>query len=414
MSRALLLLVLAAAPARGDGRPDVVLHWNQIATDTIRAERTPPPAAARALALAHLAAFDTLTAFTLSHRPYRVAVTAPAGASADAAVAAAMHRVLVQLFPRHAQSLDAALADSLAGQSGDGGRDLGAGLGRFVADRILAGRAADGDGTGAPYQPNPLPGVWRPTPSGFRPALLPHWSELATFSGVRAVDLDPGPPPALTSAAYATDLNEVRRLGARFSTVRTLEETEIARFWADDAGTVTPPGHWNVIARSVARRRGHTPAENARLFALLNLALADAAIVCWDCKFKYGLWRPVHAIRHADADGNPDTDADKEWSPLLETPPFPSYTSGHSTFSGAAAAVLADFCDADGVRFTVTSEGVPGVTRSFNSFRAAAEEAGRSRIFGGIHYEFDNRNGLAVGRRVGEAVCRTLLQPVGE
>ncbi len=413
MSRALLLLTLIAAPARADGRTDEVLRWNEVALDTVRAERTPPPAAARALALAHVSAFDALNAVTLTHRPYRVAVSAPEGASADAAVAAAMHRVLTRLFPGRTAVLDAALAESYAELPDGPGRDRGAALGRYVADRVLAGRGADGDGTGT-YVLAAEPGRWQPTPPRFRPALLPRWSSLATFCGPRPADLDPGPPPALTSAAYAADVNEVKRLGGRDSAARTAEQTEIARFWADDAGTVSPPGHWNVIARTVARQRGHTPDKNARLFALLNLALADAAIVCWDCKFKYGLWRPVDAIRRADEGGNPATDPDRSWTPLLETPPFPSYTSGHSTFSGAAAAVLADFCRTDDVRFRVTSEGLPGVTRTFASFRAAAEEAGRSRIYGGIHYEFDNRNGLAVGRKVGEMVCRTMLPALGD
>jgi hypothetical protein len=140
--------------------------------------------------------------------------------------------------------------------------------------------------------------------------------------------------------------------------------------------------------------------------------LADAAIVCWDFKFKYGLWRPVDAIRRAYEDGNPDTRADQNWTPLLETPPFPSYTSGHSTFSGAAAAVLADFSGTDAIRFQANSEAPTVAARQFSSFRAAAEEAGRSRIYGGIHFQFDNRNGLAVGRRIGNTVCRAMLLPI--
>jgi hypothetical protein len=200
-------------------------------------------------------------------------------------------------------------------------------------------------------------------------------------------------------------------LGGRASTRRTAEQTLIAWFWDDGAGTVTPPGHWNRIAQAAARARGTTPAENARLFALLNLALADAGIACWDCKFTYRLWRPITAIREADLAGNPDTRPDPRWTPLLTTPPFPSYTSGHSTFSGAAAALLAHFFGTDAVRFTIESEGLPGYTRSFASFSAAAREAGRSRIYGGIHYEFDNRAGLALGRALADRVYRDRLRP---
>jgi len=158
----------------------------------------------------------------------------------------------------------------------------------------------------------------------------------------------------------------------------------------------------------VARQRGTTMAENARIFALLNLALADAGILCWDCKYKLAFWRPVTGIQNADQHANPDTDADRSWTPLLTTPPFPSYTSGHSTFSGAAAAVLADFFG-DKAGFDTTSEGLPGVTRSFKTFWAAAEEAGQSRIYGGIHWQFDNTEGLETGRTLARLVCRTYL-----
>src|SRR5262249_11169111 len=158
------------------------------------------------------------------------------------------------------------------------------------------------------------------------------------------------------------------------------------------------PGHWNQVAQAVARDRGTSLAQNARLFALLNLALADAGIASWDCKFKYNVWRPIEAIRKTDPRAPAETRGDPEWTPLLATPPFPSYTSGHSTFSGAAAAVLANFFGTDNVRFTISSDGLPRVWRSFASFSAAAAEAGRSRIYGGIHWEFDNADGLAAGR----------------
>src|SRR5438132_796628 len=184
-----------------------------------------------------------------------------------------------------------------------------------------------------------------------------------------------------------------------------------AKIWADGAGTCTPPGHWNQIAQSVARQRGTTLAENARLFALLNIALADAGILCWDCKYKLSFWRPVTGIREADRANNPDTAADREWTPLLTTPPFPSYVSGHSSFSGAAATVLTDVFG-DKVRFQTTSEGLPGATRKFDSFWAAAEEAGQSRIYGGIHWQFDNTEGLAIGKTLAKYVGHSYLVPL--
>jgi hypothetical protein len=151
--------------------------------------------------------------------------------------------------------------------------------------------------------------------------------------------------------------------------------------------------------------------EKARLFALLSFAMADAAIACWECKFRFSVWRPVHAIREADRDDNPDTQPDRDWKPLIDTPPFPAYTSGHSSFSGAAAAALAEVMGTDRVRFTTTSDALPGVRRSFSGFRAAAEEAGMSRIYGGIHWQFDNTMGLEAGRNIGRFVARHWLVP---
>jgi membrane-associated phospholipid phosphatase len=218
---------------------------------------------------------------------------------------------------------------------------------------------------------------------------------------------------ALGSKAYTTAFNEVKSLGGKKSARRTEDQTQIALFWADNAGTATPPGHWNEIAQTVARQRAISLAECARLFALLNMSLSDAGVLCWVIKYTHGFWRPVTAIRRAGEDGNPDTDADADWEPLLETPPFPAYTSGHSTFSAAGASLLANFFGTDRVSFATASDGLPGVTRSFGSFWAAAEEAGMSRIYGGIHWQFDNTDGLLTGKTLGTYVFRNYLQPRG-
>jgi hypothetical protein len=214
------------------------------------------------------------------------------------------------------------------------------------------------------------------------------------------------PPPVVGSPEYLAAYNEVKSLGEVGSVARTAEETDIARFWADGAGTATPPGHWNLIAQDVSTAVGLSLAENARLFALLNLATADAAISSWDHKYTYNFWRPVTAIR--------ETELGSTWTPLLSTPPFPAYTSGHSTFSGAASTILAEFLGSDLFSFTTDAEGfvVPG--RSFASFSGAADEAGRSRIVGGIHFEFDNQVGLAAGRSIGQLVYASELTPIPE
>src|SRR5204862_8335459 len=221
----------------------------------------------------------------------------------------------------------------------------------------------------------------------------------------------PAPPPALTSAEYAAAFNEVKDLGRVDSTTRTAEQTQIAKFWNDGLGTAFAFGYWNKIAQSVATEQGLSLGSDARLFALLNVATADAIISCWDAKYAYNLWRPVTAIRAADTDGNPDTAPDASWTPLITTPNFPSYTSAHSTVSAAAAGVLTTLFG-DDYQFTVGAESVP-YTRSFTSFGAAAAEAGQSRVYGGIHYSFDSATGLAVGAEVANYVIGNFLKARG-
>jgi membrane-associated phospholipid phosphatase len=388
---------------------DPVLLWNEVVLETIRAQRTPPPVAARNLAIVHAAIFDAMNAIDGDYASYRFAGRAP-DASPDVAAAVAAHRALVELYPGRAGTFDRELETLLAGIADGTSKLQGMWLGRQAAEAILEERRNDGADLRLPYQPALGPGSWNPTPPEYLPALLPHWRLLTCFCMPGAAQLRPLGPPALNEAVYAQSFIEVRGLGALNSNVRTPEQTEIALFWADDVGTVTPPGHWNRIAQDVARSHRTTTLENARLFALLNLALADAAIACWDCKYHYGFWRPVQAIRMTGSDRA--LAGDPGWTPLLRTPPFPSYVSGHSTFSGAAAAVLAKFFGSDRIPFTVKSEGgMRGLTRSFSSFSTAAQEAGRSRIYGGIHWEFDNADGLALGRSMGEHVAGNFLVP---
>jgi hypothetical protein len=209
--------------------------------------------------------------------------------------------------------------------------------------------------------------------------LLPQWATVRPFALTSPDQFRPAAPPALDSQQYADALNEVKAKGAATGSTRTADETAIAKFWADGAGTATPPGHWNAIAAQLAQAQGNSLSANARLFAQLNVALADAAIACWDAKFFYDEWRPVTAIRAADTGGNGQTQPDAAWTPLLPTPPFPSYVSGHSTFSGAAQIVLDSFFGAT-TAFTATTEAPNIAARSYSSFRQAAEEAGQSRI----------------------------------
>ena len=264
--------------------------------------------------------------------------------------------------------------------------------------------------------PAPTPTTGSRTPPGFAAPLTPQWATLQTFAINSPDQFRPGPPPAINSSEFTAAFNEVKAIGASNSTTRTDEQTEIARYWAGPSGTVQPPGHWNRIAREVGEAQGNTLAENARMLALLDIAMADALIASWDAKFAYNYVRPVTAINNGDSDPNPDTAGDAAWSPLLTTPGHPSYMSAHSSISAAAATALGDFFGTDSIAFSDTAELTPGgvqVTRSFDGFWDAAQEAGVSRIYGGIHWSFDNEAGLQAGRSVGEFIADNLLRPRG-
>ncbi len=410
-----LRMQVAEKPATGNvARRDVVLVWNDVLLKAVKTDRTPPPRAARNMAIVHVAIYDAVNAIEGTHRAYWAETRPSRAASVEAAAAVAAHRTLLELYPRQVEQFDMALDASLESVPEGPAKQAGIRLGQQVAEQILEWRADDGSRRRVRFTPRPTPGLWRPTPPGHRAALLPQWRYVTPFAVSDVSRFLPATPPVLTSAAYTEGLREVKELGGRDSGRRTAEQTLIAWFWDDGEGTVTPPGHWNQIAQTVSRQRGLTIAENARLFALLNISMADAAILCWEGKFGFNYWRPITAIREADLDDNPDTAAERDWDSLLTTPPFPSYPSGHSTFSGAAATALARFFGTDAVRFTIGSEGLPGVTRHFPGFWAAAQEAGRSRIYGGIHYEFDNREGLRTGRELADYIAKRFLLPLQE
>jgi membrane-associated phospholipid phosphatase len=401
------LLLCASAPA------DVVTDWNNAALDAIRAGKTPPPKASRALAIMHAAIYDAVNGISRRSESYLVPSAVPASASPEAAASTAGHMVLIALFPAAAASFDALHASTLAAISDGLQKNSGIHWGESVAAQILADRATDGSEAAVPPPSHSGLGYWVPTPPAYAPYLLPQWGLLKPFSMNTSTHFRPAGPPALASAKYAADFNEIKTLGAAVGSTRTADQSQIALFWADGAGTETPPGHWNSIAQQVGAALGNTMEDNARLFALLNLAMADAAICAWDAKYTFDFWRPVTAIRNGDLDGNPATETDPTWSSFIVTPPFPDYVSGHSTFSGAASAVLALFFGTDNIRFTTGSDFLPGVTRTFSSFSAAAQEAAVSRLYGGIHFRSANEDGLHAGLNIGAWAFANYLQPKG-
>ena len=394
-------------------RADVVTDWNNAVLDAIRAGSTAPPIASRSLAILHVSIYDAVNGIARTHEPYLVQSEVPASASREAAASAAAHEALVNLFPDAAATFDGLHAAILAGIPDGPQKTAGIVWGEFVAGQILVARGNDGSNAVVPPPGGSGPGVWIPTPPLFRPYLLPQWGFVAPFAMNSSSQFRPPGPPSLDSQQYAEDYNDVKELGALVGSTRTEDQTEIASFWADGPGTETPPGHWNSIAQIIADGRGNTLEQNARLFALLNIAMADAAICAWDAKYTFNFWRPVTAIRNADTDGNPATEPDPNWLSFIPTPPFPDHVSGHSTFSGAAATVLPLFYGTEDLPFTIGSDALPEVLRSFPTCLAAAGEAADSRLYGGIHFRSANEDGLQAGISIGEWTSTHYLQPKG-
>lgn len=386
---------------------DVIIQWNALHLDAIRNENISPPLAARNLAIVHASIYDAVNAVEGSHEFYSVVPVVPANALMEGAAVGAAHRCLINLYPSQRSIFDSALFAFLS--VSPSGQFTGVTVGESVADAMLAWRSWDGASMTVPYFPSFEPGAWLRTPPFFRPPELPQWGYVTAFAMTNSNEFLPDGPPALDSVRYAQDFNQVKELGSAFSTTRTDEQTLIARFWSDFSYTVTPPGHWNQIAQNVATNHGTTLPQNARLFALINLAMADVGIAAWDAKYAYNFWRPVTAIQRADEDGNASTVGDPGWLPLLNTPPFPEYVSGHSAFSAAAATLLARFFGTDRIAFTVGSDTLPEVIRSYASFSQAADEVGMSRIFGGIHFLSADLDGLKLGRALGDFVFQTYL-----
>jgi hypothetical protein len=397
----------------GSARADVVTDWNQKAQQALLTANTSPIASSRVLAIVQVAVFDSVNGIERRYTPIHVDFDAPPGASRRAAAIQAAYATLVKLFPSQKGSLDSAREVSLASiasdEAAEDSQSIARGIqwGQQVADDILLWRSTDG------LTPAPPPflggtdvGQWRPTPPAFLPGAGPQFAHMTTWALNSPSQFRPSGPPALTSDQYAADFNEVKVIGDKFSLTRTADQTQIAVFWNGNT-----PVSWNRVATSVADERHTTFSVNARLFALLNVAMADAVIACWDAKYTYVFWRPVTAIRLASTDGNSATAEDPAWTPLLITPNFPEYPSGHATVSPAAAVVLGTYFGND-AEFTLTSETLPGIVRSYDSLTQAADEAFDARIYGGIHFRSACRDARAMGTQIGSFVITNVAQSV--
>ena len=394
---------LIASAGIHDARADVVTDWNAIAADLPIAA---PPVMARVMATMHGAMHDAVNSIDPRYEHYRFPVSAPAGASKDAAAAAAAHAVLTVLVPAQRMSFDTALAASL-GKIPDGqAKSDGIAVGKAVAEKMLAWRATDGFNAKASDNPGTAPGTWQRTPPAMAPGVLPQLGAVTPFVLKSAGQFPAKARPALTSAEFARDLNEVKSLGARNSTTRTADQTAVAIFWA---GNEVPM--LNAAARAAAQGRNLSVNDNARLFALLHMAGADATIAVFKIKYEQNYWRPVTAIRNAASAGNPAVTADSNWEPLLITPPHPEFPSGHCIVTGAAAQVLREFFGSDQVKFSYVAPHGLGTMRSYTSFSQIEKEMEDARVWGGIHFRSTDEESTELGRNIGTHAIANHLRP---
>ena len=427
-----LLLGVGLLGAWSPAAANDVAEWNTTALSVLIAGGQNPVMLTRGLTMVSVAMHDALNGVTRRYEGYAFEGSAEPNASAEAAVATAARDALVLAVPGFGSAAQQAAAIAMADTAYTGAlakipegpaKTSGVAVGRAAAAAIVSLRKDDGALKEAPYAPGSAPGQWRPHPNpvpadppipspalalGYAASMLPGWGNMTPFTLLSGAQFRPAGPPALTSEAYARDFNEVKRLGGKQSTARSPEQSQIARYWYEGS-----PQGWNRVARVVAAAKNLDRWELARLLALVNMGMADGFIAGWNTRYHYNLWRPVTAIRLADTDANPATEADPGWETFLNTPPIPDYPSTHSVLGAAAAAVLAELFGTDQVAFTMTS-GAPfaGITRSFTSFSQAAQENADSRVYAGIHFRTACRDGVALGQKIGRRAARMYLLPV--
>ena len=391
-------LIPSACPADG------VLDWNEVALARIVAAKQGPPDGARTMAMMHVAMFEAINAVEHRYQPYAFRGRAPAGTSAEAAAAAAAAAVLAKVFPDQAQAVEAAYATSLAAIPDGDAKTSGIALGKDVGAECLTMREKDGTGVTASYRPRTTPGVYVTT-------MMPvsaEWPKVRPWFMTSGSQFRPGPPPSLASADWARDYNEIKSVGARQSTTRSAQQTEVARFW-----TVVGAPSWNPVVRSLALSGHLSLVDNARLFALVNMAASDAFVAVFDAKYAHHFWRPVTAIRNGDLNGNDATTLDAEWVPLVDTPMHPEYPCAHCITAGAIGEVLeAQFGKGEVPPITMTSPTAPGVTHRWTRISDYVQEVDNARVWGGIHYRNSTEVGEAMGRKIGALAVRNFLKPL--
>ena len=398
------LLVVAAALLAGPMvQADVVTDWNVTAGDIAVAAKLPPPAY-RVMAMVQSAVYEAVNAITKRYPPDRVKLDVAPGASVDAAIAAANRATLLKLVPSQQAAIDSAYQTALSAIADGPAKTAGIEVGNKAAAAILALRADDGAAAPETYRPRTTPGVYVPT---VIPA-VPQWPQRKPWVMASADQFRPGPPPNLTSDLWARDYNEIKAIGAKNSTRRTTEQTDIARFWE----ATMPPVYFPVV-RSVANTPGRESTQNARLLAVAAQTIDDAVIAVMDAKYHYNFWRPITAIRNGDTDGNDATERDASWVPFIDTPMHPEYPCAHCIVSAAVGAVLqAEIGMGPTPKLSTTSPTAPGVVRSWTQISDFVQEVANARIYDGVHYRNSTEVGTAMGQKIGELAATKYLRPL--
>src|ERR1700720_262331 len=395
-------------------RADAVLDWNVIAVNTAVANHQNPFAQARYAAIVQLAVFEAVNSITGEYKPYLGTITAPPGASAEAAAIEAAYHVLSTYFPASSSALLAARTNSLAHIRDGQAKSDGIAIGDAVASAVIALRANDGSSPPQFKVPGPaVPGEWQATPScpivnGVAVGIAFQWQNVTPFGIPSASDFLLDPPPALASNQYAKAYNEVMTVGSIDSTERPQDRSDVALFYAASSPTLV----FNQAVQQVAQEQGRSLSENARALAIMNMATHDSLVASFLNKYHYNFWRPETAIHAGDTDGNPKTDPDPSFVPFVTTPCFPSYPSNHGSAANGAAETLKRIYGEGGHSITLSNPAVPDIVLQYTTFKQITDDISDARVYGGIHFRTDQVAGERLGKAVGKAVYRNNLRPM--
>lgn len=411
-----LCMLIASLLGSSIASADAVLDWNVIAVNTAIANAQSPFAQARTAAIVQLAVFESVNAITKEYQPYLGTIVAPPGASPDAAAIQAAYRVLSTYFPASATTLDADLANSLAAIPDGQSKTDGIATGEAAAAAMIALRANDGSSPAQFKTPGPpVPGEWQATSScpivnGIAVGTAFQWQNVTPFGISSAADFLLDPPPALTSNRYAKTYNEVMTVGSIDSTERPPDRANVALYYAAS----TPTQVFNQVLQQVAQEKWHSLSENARAFAVVNMAMSDSLVAAFLNKYHYNFWRPETAIHAGGTDGNPKTNPDPSFVPFVTTPCFPSYPSNHGSAANSAAEIMKRTYGEGGHSITLSNPAVPDIVLQYTAFKQITDDISDARVYGGIHFRTDQDAGEVLGKAIGKTVDHNNLRRIDD